>query len=549
MVNCTRDMLLTELKAIQHLVTLTVARVNDLSITTRLPVEVLTHVFSILAECDPPSPEPLKGDRSGDKAHLGWITATHVCRRWRHVALSAPALWTNIGAPQTGPWMDEMLARSKQVPFTLSACITRDHKVCDAVLKAVSANYMSRMKDLHLEDIEEGSLDDRRLEVLANLKHPAPMLESLTLDDVTKSKILRPHIFARKMPRLHRFIIRECDGVHWGAPYLRNVTDLELDIGEPFSLAKLLAVLKESPLLENLRIIRGAVSPRERPLPRGNVSLFSLKTFSLHSCVDTPCVEFLDNLTIPPTARKEFEFKAENAEVAPRIISLATSFVKTAGIASRPAPSKMQFNRMDSGRCDIAMLVWLEENDADVRPQLSLRWTSVSNYPAADNIAAGQLLDSFDVRKLTDLSITAEGFRYALYDTFHNAFSKMSAVRDLTLKGRGIDLFLGILEITHTVAPDPHSRQMSTARSAFLFPNLERLRITSVPLGKAKPASRYVSWAPHLGESLLSMLETRKALGEPVPTLVITLCDDCEALLPKLSEHVENLQCDTCSDA
>ncbi|TFY75636.1 hypothetical protein EWM64_g8374 [Hericium alpestre] len=558
-VNRTRDMLLTELKAIQHLVTLTVARVNDLSITARLPAEVLTHVFSVLTECDPPSSEPLKGDRFGDKASLGWITATHVCRRWRHMALSAPALWTNIGAPPTGPWMNEMLARSKQVPFAFSACITRDHKICDAVLKAVSADYMSRLKDLRLsgeerewsEDIEEldpGSLGERRLGVLANLNHPAPMLESLTLDAIIK--ILPLHIFARTAPRLRRFTIRECKGVHWDAPYLRNLTDLQLDIAGDLSLAKLLAVLKESPLLENLRAVGRNTVSGER-LPCGNVPLLSLKTLVLHSWADTSCMEFLSSLTIPSAARKDFEFKACNAEVAPRIISLATGVVETTDTISRPTPSKMQLHHDHclSGRSDITMRVWFEADFEVVQPRLSLRWTSSGTYPAAGHTTAEeQLLGSFDVHKLTDLSMSSEEFGYTLYDTFKNAISKMSAVRDLTLKGRGIDNFLQLLRTTpHGQIPDLDYPELYKAE-AFLLPNLDKLQITGVPLSKTTPGFRY-AWTPNLGESLLTMLKTRKALGNSVPILVITECDDSEGLSPELAEHVENLRCDSCSNA
>ncbi|KZV68040.1 hypothetical protein PENSPDRAFT_32335 [Peniophora sp. CONT] len=83
------------------------------SAINHLPKEVLHLVFSWLARIDEPEPidrtvslpvedtvlPPAKKPTRtifSDATHLGWITATHVCRRWRNLILKMPLLWAGI---------------------------------------------------------------------------------------------------------------------------------------------------------------------------------------------------------------------------------------------------------------------------------------------------------------------------------------------------------------------------------------------------------------------------------------------------------------------
>ncbi|KAI0042360.1 hypothetical protein FA95DRAFT_1610264, partial [Auriscalpium vulgare] len=68
----------------------------------RLPPEILALIFSILTAIDRPM---LNRSQTANlklrrKNKLGWVTVTHVCQRWRTIALRNPLLWaSNIALP------------------------------------------------------------------------------------------------------------------------------------------------------------------------------------------------------------------------------------------------------------------------------------------------------------------------------------------------------------------------------------------------------------------------------------------------------------------
>ncbi|KZV75044.1 hypothetical protein PENSPDRAFT_140736 [Peniophora sp. CONT] len=50
---------------------------------------------------------------------LAWTRVTHVCNRWRTIALSTPSLWSSIPVNLCPDWVDELLRRSKQAQLDL----------------------------------------------------------------------------------------------------------------------------------------------------------------------------------------------------------------------------------------------------------------------------------------------------------------------------------------------------------------------------------------------------------------------------------------------
>jgi hypothetical protein len=88
----------------QHLRSLLTRR-NSLVPISLLPPEVLARVFHFLVV---------------EEQNPGWITATHVCRFWRQVALDDSSLWATItDTPTNTDWIPEMLARARNAPLDI----------------------------------------------------------------------------------------------------------------------------------------------------------------------------------------------------------------------------------------------------------------------------------------------------------------------------------------------------------------------------------------------------------------------------------------------
>lgn len=76
---------------------------NRLSLMSRLPPELMSHIF-LLARKD------------GTLSYLP--TTSHVCRAWRATALGCAQLWTTIDCVRVR-WAQEMMARTSGASITL----------------------------------------------------------------------------------------------------------------------------------------------------------------------------------------------------------------------------------------------------------------------------------------------------------------------------------------------------------------------------------------------------------------------------------------------
>lgn len=104
------------------------ARRNALLTVTQLPAEILASVFHHLLpvieiRCYRSSSRDVRADI--ENGTLDLIAASHVCQRWRQVALEFSALWSIIWMNNTR-WMNEMLDRSKDAALSIIHCDWED---------------------------------------------------------------------------------------------------------------------------------------------------------------------------------------------------------------------------------------------------------------------------------------------------------------------------------------------------------------------------------------------------------------------------------------
>ena len=85
---------------------------NMFVLTSILPEEVLALIFQFNAFSVQPYPPTL---------NLGWICATHVCRRWCQVALDDLTLWTHFSTKLPNKeWIAERLSCTRHTLLAIS---------------------------------------------------------------------------------------------------------------------------------------------------------------------------------------------------------------------------------------------------------------------------------------------------------------------------------------------------------------------------------------------------------------------------------------------
>ena len=279
-------------------------RRNNFSLIGRLPPEVISRIFSFHSIIEPIT------DR-----RIGWSTVTHVCRRWRQVALSDPNLWTTIVFGLGAEWTEEMLARSNAALISY----------CRNMLFVSEASRRSPLDDeitlrKHLSHIQRLALrgDPESLApAVRALNTPARHLESLKLLpwNATQSRelciTLPSDLFAHHAPKLRHVTLNDC-AVPWDSPLFRGMTHLEVHI-PPFrrpapaaqsdllsipTLNQLLDILEVTPSLQVLSLMN-RLPRREsssRVVPLRHVSKLSLGGYV------SEVVAVLERVTLPGSA-------------------------------------------------------------------------------------------------------------------------------------------------------------------------------------------------------------------------------------------------------
>ncbi|KAI0045705.1 hypothetical protein FA95DRAFT_1543473 [Auriscalpium vulgare] len=144
--------------------------VSDMTLIpiARLPPEILADIFTILRSIDHPKPSiPL---------YLGWLAITHVCRRWRHIALHQPTLWVSL---ITVPfalgtrWTEVFISRTQTLPLKIRMPLKPSRYSLDPAEVAFIRENLWRTEILQIKTSTDA--------VTAALCTPAPLLYNLCL--------------------------------------------------------------------------------------------------------------------------------------------------------------------------------------------------------------------------------------------------------------------------------------------------------------------------------------------------------------------------------
>ncbi|KAI0045658.1 hypothetical protein FA95DRAFT_1479596, partial [Auriscalpium vulgare] len=107
-----------ESAALRRILSAVYTRRNALSLSCRIPPEVLATIFAFCRDDSVEDAErlPVHSESRLD-SHRNWIRITHVCRRWRDVALDCSSLWWDVDLAYGPDWMEEIITRAKNTPI------------------------------------------------------------------------------------------------------------------------------------------------------------------------------------------------------------------------------------------------------------------------------------------------------------------------------------------------------------------------------------------------------------------------------------------------
>jgi hypothetical protein len=240
------------------------ARRNTLVPISVLPPEILSRVFHLLVIEEPPLSEN------------PWIRVTHVCRRWRQVAIDDSSLWARIrGIPTNAEWISEMLARAKNAPLEIEL---NDVGRSSPETLFMVAPHLSHTRQLRLHGLSKYHSGG----IQAIFSREAPALEHLELTanrtsysgNVTFPDIGGKMLFKGRAPRLRTFSLYQVTTplsiVPCGQLTKLKIASSYEDIVPPVDLNELIDLLVNCPSLEILALEScGSCLPSQPECPQG----------------------------------------------------------------------------------------------------------------------------------------------------------------------------------------------------------------------------------------------------------------------------------------
>ena len=130
-----------------------------------------------------------------------FISLTHICQKWRQIAISCPSLWTNLDCEDINKTR-AYLKRSKVSPLKIN--LENVYYLDDAFCLTIP--HFGRLKNLSLFVDSE-----KFLELTKHLRSPAPFIKTLSLNVIDPMEfVLTDAIFGGDLSSLHKLTL---DGV------------------------------------------------------------------------------------------------------------------------------------------------------------------------------------------------------------------------------------------------------------------------------------------------------------------------------------------------
>ncbi|KAI9507125.1 hypothetical protein F5148DRAFT_1285609 [Russula earlei] len=505
----------------------------------RLPLEILTHIFGFLG------------------GGVRVVPASHVCRKWRNVALSTPSLWTVIREDDEVFAAQSFLERSLNMPLDVSFRL--DMRM-PAKFRSFVAPHASRIARLHMHVFGDRVFDFYSL--LATRDFVMPALERFSIrmseyrfQDDSHDCVLPPSSFFPESESLTHLTFRSALPLQTHlSPAIRSLILSD----RAFDLDALLGCLEAAPNLEFLALLN-AVPYTFLSGPRSLVSLNRLRElhwFQVRVYFNVlGTVKFFEHLLMPALDTTLFVLYLDPTQFS--IAHLYTPCLRHvslfgAGTTTSITELQLEASHFTSGKPARNNIIFHGRRDHETFFSVRVHRGNLDSFcaPDPDGIA---LLSSVrvDLSHLSQLTLTSE-FPYSWGRFFRTSWSRflrsVPAINVLSLHvSRPIEIIAAI------AAAD--SDELSSAAAAVttaspMLPQLRVLRLfcctrTGTKKGAAAPDT---ACAPESGicdeesrQVLLRFLRRRSDMGIPIQSIVCS-AEDAAALPPAAVALVDSVE-------
>ncbi|KAN0129313.1 hypothetical protein V8E53_012797 [Lactarius tabidus] len=214
---------------------------------TLLPTEILSEIMCYLPLFfgrDAPSIHPLGRDLDPSRRYTKdgpirtphWVAVSHVCRRWREIALKCKALWTTIPLVSVS-WAERALALSYPHPIVLhidSKDTSLDRGYMSVFALCLALTHIDRIRKIHMHspwgtrhgdrimDVVFGALSRGALELEELDLAPAPPFLARSGLDRNSAMEMQVDLPALRVVRLDQcYLPPDCLLFHAGLTHLR----------------------------------------------------------------------------------------------------------------------------------------------------------------------------------------------------------------------------------------------------------------------------------------------------------------------------------------
>ncbi|VDB85905.1 unnamed protein product [Peniophora sp. CBMAI 1063] len=509
-----RDQLDAEVLELQDVLCIVKERRNELALPSMLPPEIMAYIFSILVAVDSMVLEkPLLMFETGSKPtkSLGWVSVSHVCRRWRNICLNQSSLWTHLCTDGRQPW-DVFLERSKVASLVIEGCSQFNHGT--TILE-----HRHRIRKLTLSNMQPLYA----LQFVSGLVGPLYRLEVLSLACSPTDTTILPSLPSGFLSTM--------------APNLR---DLRL-VGVLFPWgegSRFATHLRQTPSLKMLELVN-ALPDHSLEANAGAIALPHIEVLDIVNDSDS-CWRLWSLLRIPSTASISIHGKRALAPALEQsVVTSLREQLRTSPlihyrnlIVDIPVQGSLRFSVSDPRGPESAWKIHVPKGGED--RGIALRLSCDDAAKMARRLLAEVHLK--DVENLVYKGGEDFGDSQVFYDTFRSA----SGVTTLRLMGDGAGHC--VMALRPSFALSPPETTLEPVVDYVLFPKLDALACSVINFDE----NIYVPGLPMNVHIALgrAFIERSELFGKKLKTLDIDSCDVLDEWVDEWRELVDQVDWD-----